>query len=487
MDVVFITLRAREALAFGIMSLAGACRHAGHTVHLVQGDDVQTLARHPRVQAADVLAMSATTGLHRVYLAWAHQLRRRFPDKALVMGGPHPTFFPEVITEAPLDGVCIGEGEESFPELLEAIPDGLRHAPPGWWIRPDAGAGPVIRGEERPPPLDLDRIPPPAYDILYDQAKAYRRAPNKAFLATRGCPYNCTYCFNRTLNERYRKYGCLLRTRDPEALVDDILEVKRRWGIKLVWFLDANFVTHRPWLEAFARTYRRRVGLPFMCKLRPERATPRLVRTLVESNCTAVGVGLESGSYRLRRDVLGRRVSDKEILAGCRQLKAHGVRILAFNMLGIPGETLDEALSSVALNVACGVDLGAATIMQPYPGTELARRAVAQGLFDGDYSRLEYSYFSPSPMRFPSARARDQVTNLQRLFSYAVEFPAVRRHLRALIDRPPVELYRHLFSVRHSWAINNTFYRAFHRGPPRDTGRQDQLRRACKDLGISLE
>ncbi len=486
MRVTFITLGAREALAFGIMSLAGALRRAGHRVALVQGDHVEALARHPDVQAAQVLAMSATTGLHRIYVQWARVLRRRFPHKALVMGGPHPTFFPHVIAEAPLDGVCIGEGEESFPELLQSLEGGLRDAPPGWWIRRDHGAGPVERGPERPPPLDLDRIPPPDYGLLYDQRRAYRRAPNKAFLATRGCPYNCTYCFNRTLNQRYRKYDCLLRTRDPEAVVDDILEVKRRWGVKLVWFLDTNFVAHRPWFEAFARTYRRRVGLPYMCKLRPERATARIVRTLEQSGCTAVGVGLESGSERLRKEVLGRPVADADILAGCRRLKASGVRILAFNMLGIPGESLDDALRSVALNVACGVDFGAATILQPYPGTEIARRAEADGLFDGDYDRVEYSYFSPSPLRFPSARARDRITNLQRLFSYAVEFPEVRTRLRRLIDRPPSELYRHLFSVRHSWAINHTFYRAFHRDSPRDSGLPDQLRRACGELGLAL-
>ena len=486
MRVTFITLGAREALAFGIMSLAGALRRAGHQVALVQGDHVQALARHPEVQAADVLAMSATTGLHRIYVQWARALRRRFPDKALVMGGPHPTFFPEVISEAPLDGVCIGEGEESFPELLDALEGALRGPPPpGWWIRRGGGQGAVQRGPERPPPLDLDRIPSPDYSLLYNQRRAYRRAPNKAFLATRGCPYNCTYCFNRTLNQRYREQGGRLRTRDPEALVDDILEVKRRWGVKLVWFLDANFLAHRPWFEAFARIYSRRVGLPYMCKLRPERATARVVRTLVESNCTAVGLGLESGSERLRREVLGRPVADAHILAGCRRLKAGGVRILAFNMLGIPGETLDDALRSVALNVACGVDFGAATILQPYPGTEIARRAVADGLFDGDYDRVEYSYFSPSPLRFPSARARDRITNLQRLFSYAVEFPEVRRRLRRLIDRPPSELYRHLFSVRHSWAINHTFYRAFRRDAPREAGLPEQLKLACDQLGIT--
>jgi len=484
--VAFVTLEAREALAYGLMSLAGALLRAGHDVALVQGRDAEAIAADRRVQRADVLAMSATTGLHRVYVRWARFLRRRFPDRVLVMGGPHPTFFPEVIQQAPLDGVCIGEGEESFVEYLEGIEAGASSPPPGWWIRGDHGAGPVQRGTPRPPPMDLDALASPAYQILYDAKAAYRLAPNKAFLATRGCPYRCTYCFNRTLNERYRGYGRLIRTRDPEALIDDILQVRDRWGVKLVWFLDANFVTDLPWLESFAAAYRRRVGLPFMCKLRPERATKRIVRTLVESNCTAVGVGIESGSERLRRDVLGRPVSDDHILEGCRRLKAHGLRVLSFSMLGVPTETLDEALRTVALNAACGVDFGAATILQPYPGTEIARQAVADGLFDGDFDRLDYTYFGASPLVFERERDRHRITNLQRLFSFAVEFPEVRRRLRRLIDRPPSELFRHLFAVRHGWAINRTFYRAFSRFAPVEAGTQVLLDRALGELGINI-
>jgi anaerobic magnesium-protoporphyrin IX monomethyl ester cyclase len=485
MRVVFVSLAAREALAYGIISLAGALRRHGHEVALVQGPDPAALARDPRVQAADVLGLSATTGLHRVYVAWAAELKRRFPGKAVVMGGPHPTFFPEVIEQAPLDGVCVGEGEESFPELLEELGAGLTRAPDGWWVRRDGGRGEVLRGGPRAPVADLDALPAPAYDLFYAARPDYRRTPNKAFLATRGCPYRCTYCFNRTLNERHRGLARGLRTTDPEKLCDEVLEVRRRWGVKLTWFLDANFVADRPWLERFAAVYRHRVGLPFMCKLRPERATERVVRTLVDANCVAVGVGIESGSERLRREWLGRPIGDAAILEGCARLKRAGLRVLSFSMLGIPTESFDEALRTVAFNVACGVDFGAATILQPYPGTELARRAMAEGWFDGDFDGLDFSYFGASPLRFPSQRARDRITNLQRLFSYAVEFPEVRRRLRWLVDRPASSLFRALFEVRHGFAIRHTFYAAESRFAPREAGSAAQLAAACRDLGLA--
>jgi len=340
-------------------------------------------------------------------------------------------------------------------------------------------------GAARPPVRDLNALPSPAFDLFYDADPRYRKEPNKSFLATRGCPFRCSYCFNSQLNQRYRAYGPLLRSRDPERLCDDILSVRDRWGLKLVWFLDANFISNLPWLEAFVAVYRRRVGLPMFCKLRPERATNRILGLLDSAGCTGVGVGIESGSERVRREILCRPASDADILAGCRRLKARGIRIMSFSMLGIPGATLEDELRTVALNVACGIDLAAATILQPYPGTAIAEWAESRGFFDGNYDRLGYSYFDESPFRYPSKRDRDRVTNLQRLFSYAVEFPEVRKNIRWLIDREPNRLYTYLFKQRQTRGIRGAFYRAFRRDRPVDSGRPEQLLRACRDLKIS--
>jgi len=484
LKIAFLTLEASEPLAYGLMVLAASLRAHGHSATLVQGKSVDDIIADFTTVNADVLALSATTGLHRVYLAWARALRARFPDKILVLGGPHATFYPRAIEQAPLDGLCIGEGEESFPEFLRLVQAGFPTIPAGWWIRRDHGLGAVERGAARSPVLDLNALPPPAFDLFYDTDPRYRKEPNKSFLATRGCPFSCSYCFNRQLNQRYRAYGAGLRSRDPEALCDDILAVRDRWGLKLVWFLDANFISNVPWLESFVAVYRRRVNLPMFCKLRPERATERVLGLLDSAGCTGVGVGLESGSERVRREILCRPASDADILAGCRRLKARGIRIMAFSMVGIPGATFDEELQTLALNVACGIDLAAATILQPYPGTAIAEWSESKGFFDGNYDRLGYSYFDASPFYYPNKRARDRVTNLQRLFSYAVEFPEVRRNIRWLIEREPNRLYTYLFKQRQTRGIRAGFYRGFHRGRPVDCGTAEHLARACRDLKL---
>ena len=151
MKVTFVSLTASEPLAYGIISLAASLRRADHEVTLAYSKTAEALRGDPAVRDADVIAISATTGLHRVYLDWVRRLRQHFPEKCFVMGGPHPTYFPEVIEQAPLDGVCIGEGEESFPEFLAAWQSGSNQPPPGFWVRESRGTGSVVRGSERAP------------------------------------------------------------------------------------------------------------------------------------------------------------------------------------------------------------------------------------------------------------------------------------------------------------------------------------------------
>jgi len=101
--IAFLSLEASEPLAYGLMVLSASLRAHGHACALVQARNVEAVIADPTTANADVLALSATTGLHRVYLAWAKALRGRFPDKIIVLGGPHATFYPRAIELAPLD------------------------------------------------------------------------------------------------------------------------------------------------------------------------------------------------------------------------------------------------------------------------------------------------------------------------------------------------------------------------------------------------
>ncbi len=455
MRVAIASMSTGEVASFGIMYVSAALRRAGHDVTLIEAERIEPVLVELRRHRPDVLAFSVTTGLHRIYLAWARAAKRAWPEITTLMGGPHPTFFPEVIDEPAIDAIVIGEGESTAPDLLEAIAARDGRVVDGARYKLD---GKVIVGTLRPPEQQLDRLPIPDRELYYNASRFHRTFPVKPFLASRGCPYRCTYCFNRTLNDMYRGRTKAVRVRSPEAVVEEIRQVGRRWPMKLVWFLDANFVVSKAWVKELCYLLARDIRLPFYCKVRPNLVDASLARILALGGCTGVGMGIECGDDRLRNDVLERNVSRDMILEACRHLHDAGIAVMSFNMVGLPGETYEMARSTVDLNIEARVEYAMATVFQPYPRTVLARRAIDEGHFHGDFDRLDTNYYSTCQMREHVPGDRRRIENLQRLFGIAVANPGVRRHLDRLVELRAPRFYTELFKRHH----RHSFYRQFY-------------------------
>ncbi|MBW2455130.1 MAG: B12-binding domain-containing radical SAM protein [Deltaproteobacteria bacterium] len=467
MRVTFATLRASEVVSFGVMYLSAVLKQAGHSVRLVAADDAAELSAQLRRCPPEVVAFSVTTGLHGTYLAWARAAKRAL-NVITLFGGPHPTFFPEMIRQPEVDGIVMGEGEHSLPELLDAFQARDGRVVAGAHYRLD---GEVICGPLRPPPQDLDELPLPDRALYFDRDRHHRTFPVRSLLASRGCPYRCSYCFNGTLLDMYRGQSKVVRLRSPAAVIDEIHTLRRQWPTDKLWFLDANFAVSHDWVAELCDRLARQVKLPFYCKVRPNVVDDRLAQTLARGGCTGVGMGIECGDDELREQVLQRNVSRAQILEACRKLRSRGIAVMSFNMVGLPGETYRMARSTVDLNVEAGVDYAMTMVFQPYPRTRLTDYAIEQGLFDGDFDLLEDNYYASTPLRQLRDGDADRVENLQRLFALAVEFPDVRRVLDRLVERRASRLYAKLFELWH----RHCFYRRFYDVPlyrPRVMARQ---------------
>ena len=463
--VTFAYLYTPEIISFGYMYLSAILKRRGFPVRLILAKNSSDFLRRFREHPTPIVAFGVTTGLHRYYLGWARMLRSAGSPHA-VFGGPHPTYFPDFVREEGVDAVCIGEAEESFPEYLEAFAEemGPPRSPVAGWCHKRGGE--ILDGGIRPPVKDLDALPSPDWELFFDANPLLAGHHVKSFLATRGCPYRCTYCFNREWNARYKGQARVIRVRDPGLVVEEIDRVRRRWGLRIVWFLDANFACNVKWLKAFLPLYRRKIGLPFFCKVRPNVVSDELAAFLVEHGMTSVGIGIESGNDRMRNEVLERGISREQILGACRAFGKRGVLIMGFNMIGLPGEDYAMAKETLALNVEGGIDYAMTMLLQPFPGTEIARRAQAMGLFDGNFDDMSPSYFSPSPIRFPSPREKRRIVNLQRLFALSVAFPEVRRFIDTLVEAPENRFYVELFKTFNLRAFRRHFYRAYTLKPP---------------------
>lgn len=432
----------------GVEALAAVLAREGHEVRVVVGRRPAAVAR--RLRPGDVAAFPVMTGTEGWALAAAAEIKRR-AGCFTVFGGPHPTHSPESCLDPAVDAVCRGEGEGALADLARCLDEGRDPAGiPNLWVRRGAD---VVRAEVRALVEDLDALPPPDRGVYYRDYPLLRTNPHRVFMAGRGCPYACAFCHNEASRELYRGKGRYVRMRSAAAVVAEVCAVRDRWGAGTVFFHDDTFVLDRRWLAEFLPRYRDAVGLPFHCAARADTLDEETVRLLREAGCRSVSFAVESGDEGLRNAVLAKGVTRAQIVAAAALLKRHGIRVVTFNMLGLPGESLAQAWETVRLNAEIGADHPRCSFLTAYPGTRIARALPPGGRPGaiGGWSQQS----GPAAATGDAARLR----NVHAFFQTAVLFPRLQPALRLLARLPPNPLFRAW------WAI--VYFAVFVRGEGR--------------------
>jgi len=446
MKILFIAKDLEFQEPVGIMYLSSILKEKGQEVYLTGTRNVDVL-KYVKELKPDILAYSVTTGLHKYYIALNKKIRKEYTAFSL-FGGPHPTFFPEMIEEESVDCICRGEGEESVAELAEGLENkrdirGIKNL----WIKDKCK---IYKNPLRPLISDQDRIPFPDRELQYGLSESFRKHPVKSFISGRGCPYECTYCFNRSFIDIYGPGWRKVRVRSVDNLLDEICSVKEESNLEFVQFRDSIFALKKEWLKEFREKYPKRVGLPFNCHLRANLVTPELAELLKRAGCHSISMGIESGNDFLRNEVLERNMSREEILRACRILKEYNIKILSENILGLPGGSLKTDMETLRLNIEAGVDYPVATIMQPYPGTVISKYAVENNYFDGNFDRINYNYYAASVMNFSCEGEKKEIENFQRFFAVTCELPWLLPLVKMLLRLPKNLIYTSIF---RTWCI----------------------------------
>lgn len=454
----------------GVMQLAAIARSRGHVVglSLASGDclaDVE--AFEPGLLAASLMS-GEYVSMRRAVRA----IKAVRPNLPVLMGGAHATFSPETLADSGADAMCVGEGDIPFAAILERLEAGDKDL---------SGISNLYTGNGRaelaPLITDLDSLPFIDREIIYDASPVLRSFPMRSFYSSRGCPFNCSYCFNHALNRMYKGKGPIVRKRSVDNLLDEIEQVVARYPTQYIRFSDDAFV-HRvdPWLEEFADKYPRRVGLPFYCLVRPNCVSPELVDMLARAGCHSVGMSIECGNEGTRRHVLRRSISDDGLVEAFRLFHERGVTVKTNNMLGLPGATVEDEVATLDLNIRCGAECALFGIFVPYPGTRLFDYSVELGAvrpelsleelneFTGEASMLDFTdeekriqknffYLAPLVVRFPSLRnlfvkrlMRMPNNMLFALFHVVVKYYLVKRYI-VPVRFSPRDYARYLVSV----------------------------------------
>jgi len=404
----------RPSLPLGLAYIASVLREDGHQVSVLDalalapnrmtpegdiwrlGADVTDLVKRvdPAVEAIGVTSMwSYSWPIVRELIL---KLRERFPNTPIVCGGEHFTAVPELsMREAPIDYIVVGEGEETAVALFRALELGLDTSViPGITYR--SADGEVVSTERRNRIKDIDEIPWPAWDLFdvvaYDDNRLVtgihygRTVP---ILATRGCPYQCTYCSSPNM------WTTRWYARAPEDVINEIQAWHEQFGATNFPFQDLTAILKRDWVVKFANEVLRR-GLKITWQLpagtRAEIIDDEVARLLKASGCRSLNFAPESGSERTRKH-MKKMLTDEKLFRAVRASVKNGLNVGCFLVLGYPTDEARDMRDTVRMIrrlARAGVDDVSAGFFFPLPNTEIVDQLREQGKVqvDDDFLKL---------------------------------------------------------------------------------------------------
>lgn len=383
----------------GVGYLSAVLKQAGHEtslVHVVEPPAREQFLERVRAESPDLIGFSSTTHMFRHVARLAGWLREE-TGIPTVCGGVHPTIAPdEVAGTAGIDIACRGEAEETLAELCGALEEGRDFARiPGLWLY---RGGRLMTNPVRPLVTDLDSLPFPDRSIFDPALFCPDQHPRGTLMASRGCPFNCTYCSNHAQKSVYPNPERYVRFRSPENVVAEIERmVAGDPRIEFIRFDDDILTVDREWFGRLSELYRARVGMPFICNSRVNFMDPGMAGALAEMGCSVVCMGIESGNEWMREKVLNRRMSNSRIAGAFSACREAGMKTVSTNMVGLPREDTSMVMDTIRLNALCRPDTIQVSTFIPYPGTELFRVCEEDGLLAG--GRVDSIFEGRSPLR----------------------------------------------------------------------------------------
>ncbi|MCX5704108.1 MAG: radical SAM protein [Candidatus Omnitrophica bacterium] len=429
----------------GAMSIAGVLKKSGHQVDLLRTkrDGLSKIIGKIRALKPDILAYSTMTGEHNYFVSLNRQIKKEIKAFS-IFGGAHPTFFPEMINSEGVDAVCVGEGEYAMLDLADnlekRIPiNGIKNL----WVKQGQD---VYKNEVRELVENLDELPFPDRQFIYEGDIFLKNSKVKLFLSGRGCPFKCSYCFNEQYNSIYRNKGPVVRRKSVDYFIEEISRVKKDYPLEFVWINDDTFpLIFKNWLVEFLEKYRRAINLPFNCNVRANFINYETVKILKEAGCHSVCIGIECGNEEISQKLLQRNLSNEQIMNALRILKENRINIATFNVNALPVKNpMDVDFQTYKMNIKYKPSLAITALLYPYPKTPIAEYAIKNSFYDGSYDDVPASNKTETLFKF-SKKEKRRLQNFQKLFGVAVEFPFLFPVIKTLINLPFHRLYSYIF------------------------------------------
>ncbi len=343
-----------------------------------------------RQRKPDIVGIQAMTFTLIDATLTAQAVKKVDPSIPVIFGGPHVFIYPQETMMIPeVDYIVIGEGEETFPQLIEALEKDrdLTHIH-GIGYR-DFQGNPQITSLV-PLNQNLDDLPLPARHLI-PQERYYsvlaKETPVTTMMTSRGCPMRCIFCDRPHLGKQFRY-------RSAENVVEEMARCEAM-GIREIFVYDDTFTVRRDRvLEICRQRLEKGVSIAWDIRAHINTMNDQVLDALAASNCTRIHYGVESGNKKISQ-ILKKGIDLDRTRDVFRKTKERGITTLGYFMIGNPSETREQALETIEFARSLDADYIHLSLSTPFPATELYRMGFQRGLYQNDYWR-EFS-INPHP------------------------------------------------------------------------------------------
>ena len=370
----------------GLAYIASVLRNAGHEITVYNQDQYHYPESHLtyflNTNTFDVVGLGVIAGYYqyRKLLQISKAVNDATRRPHYVLGGHGPSPEPEYFLNiSKADAIIIGEGERTIIELLETLVGGGELSSVAGVAFLD-GNGRLVTTAPREPIKENDAVPYPACDLIPMDYYALMREPHirigeRCFpvLSGRGCPFTCNFCYRMDKG---------IRVRSSQSVVDEILILKKRYGISYVAFTDELLMSSPSrtieLCEAFIKA---ELNIHWSCNGRLNYATPDVLKTMKRSGCVFIGYGIECLDDAVLK-TMNKQLTVEQIIKGIEATLQAGISP-GFNVIfGNIGESADtlRAGTEFLLKYDDHAQLRTIRPVTPYPGSDLYYYAIKKGL-----------------------------------------------------------------------------------------------------------
>ncbi len=315
----------------------------------------------------DVVGISSLfTPYYREVLEVAARVKKRL-NVPVVAGGSHASAVPESLLSSPnVDYVIRGEGEKAFVEFLRYLKGQKRiEEVPNLAYRKDAEIALNPLGDNFP----IDELPFPDLRDLSPATYALARKPMTFMITSRSCPHKCSFCSVHTT------FGTNYRRRSLENVLDEI-ELRYSQGYRVIDFEDDNLTYYKSTFKELCRRLidrfpNREMQFVAMNGISYLSLDEELLGLMFQAGFSHLNLALVS-SDKTVRETTKRPHTLEAYLKIVHRAHALGFQIVSYQILGLPNETLDSMIQTLAFNTRLPVLLGASPFYR-IPASPIAR------------------------------------------------------------------------------------------------------------------